>query len=141
MSASADIANFQMGAPLLVWGGRSFKPGRSLNFSAVKRDAHSGRGALSDYYGTRNTLLPLVVLIFPLVVLFHLLVIFVYLLIVLVCPLVVLIGPFVCPFVVLVCPLAVSVCPLVVPVVLSVGLFITDRQKMKRVPWFIYISP
>ena len=56
MGVSADIANFQMSAPflfLLGGGGgggaegegrgweRSFKPGRSLNFSAVKRDAYS----------------------------------------------------------------------------------------------------
>ena len=46
MSVSADIANFQMSAPFLfLLGGRgwerSFKPGRSLNFSAVKRDAYS----------------------------------------------------------------------------------------------------
>ena len=40
MSVSADIANFQMKAPFLVRGGRSFKPGRSLNFSTVKRGAH-----------------------------------------------------------------------------------------------------
>ena len=32
----------------------------------------------------------------------------------------------VCPLVVLVCPIVVSVCPFLVPVVLSVGLFITD---------------
>ena len=48
MSTSADIAKFQMSAPFLVWGGRSFKLGRSLNFSAVKRGVHLGWGALSD---------------------------------------------------------------------------------------------
>ena len=50
MGVSADIANFQMSAPFLFLlgggggvrgGGRSFKPGRPLNFSAVKRDAYS----------------------------------------------------------------------------------------------------
>ena len=35
-------------------GMRSFKPGRSLNFSAVNRGVHLGRGALSDNYGTLN---------------------------------------------------------------------------------------
>ena len=51
---------------------------------------------------TRSTLLSLVVLVYLLVRL-------------------------ICPLVVLVCPLVVSICPLVVLVVLSVGLFITDR--------------
>ena len=80
---------------------------------------------------TRGTLLPLVVLICLLVVL-------TYPPVVLVCPLVLLVCPFafllvvpVCPLVESVCPLIVSawpfVCPLVVLVVLSVGLFITDR--------------
>ena len=41
MSASADIANFQMSSPFLIWGGPSFKLGRSLKFSAVNRGAHS----------------------------------------------------------------------------------------------------
>ena len=38
MSASADIANFQMSTPTLR--GCSFKLGCSLNFSAVKKGAH-----------------------------------------------------------------------------------------------------
>ena len=41
MSASADIANFQMSTPFLVWRKHSFKPGHSLNFSSVKRGAYS----------------------------------------------------------------------------------------------------
>ena len=61
---------------------------------------------------TRSTLPQLAVLI--------------YLLVVLVFSPVVLACPFICPFVVLVCPLVVSACPLAVPVVLPVGLFITD---------------
>ena len=59
-----------------------------------------------------NILLPLVLLIFPLVVLAYLPPALVYQLIVLVFPLV------------------VSVCPPVVPVVSSVGLFITDQNKL-----------
>ena len=35
---------------------RSFKRGRSLNFSAVKRDVYLGRGTLSDDYGKRYNL-------------------------------------------------------------------------------------
>ena len=50
MSGSADIAYFQMSAPFLIWGGRSFEPGRSLHFSAVKKDVHLHRGILSDNY-------------------------------------------------------------------------------------------
>ena len=86
------------------------------------------------YLVTCSTLLPLVVLIYPLVVL-------VCPLVVLVCQLVVLVCPFVCLLVVLVCSLVVSVCPIVVLiwptvwplaalVVLSVSLFITDREKL-----------
>ena len=73
---------------------------------------------------TRNTLLPLVVLIFPLVGLSYSPVVLVY-------PLVVLLCPFFSPLVVLVWPLVVLVCPLAVLVVLSVSLFITDRFVCK----------
>ena len=41
MSASADIADFQMSALFLVWGGRSFEMGRSSDFSAVKKGAYA----------------------------------------------------------------------------------------------------
>ena len=42
MSASVDIANFQMSAPFLVLEeGVSFKSGHSINFSAAKRRANS----------------------------------------------------------------------------------------------------
>ena len=51
MSVTADIANFQMSAPLLVWRGRSFKLGCLLNFLAVKSCVHLGRAAVSDNYG------------------------------------------------------------------------------------------
>ena len=78
------------------------------------------------------SLVVVVVLVYPLVVLVCTLVVLVSLLVVLACPLVVLICPFVCPFVVLVCPLVISVCPFVVPVVLSVGLFITDLKNDEK---------
>ena len=65
---------------------------------------------------TCSTLVPLVVLVYPLVVL--------------VCPLVVLVFPLVCPLVVLACLLVVSVCSLVVLIVLSVGIFITDKNRV-----------
>ena len=79
-----------------------------------------------------STLFPLSVLICPLVVLIHSLEALIY-------QLIVLVYPFVCLLVVLVCPLVVSVCSLValpwpfvsqliVLVVLSVGLFLTDRE-------------
>ena len=62
-----------------------------------------------------NILLPLVVPVWSLAVLSYPPVVLVYPLVALVCPLVALVYP-----------LVVSVCPLVVPVVLYVGLFITD---------------
>ena len=56
MSASADIANYQMSAPFLVWGGAylgralikffSCEEGRSF-----EGDFHLSQGALSDNYG------------------------------------------------------------------------------------------
>ena len=51
-------------------------------------------------------------------------------LVVLVCRLVVIVCSFVCPFLVRVCPFVVSVCPLVGLLVLSLGLFITDHEKI-----------
>ena len=84
------------------------------------------------YLVTCSTLFPLAVLICPLVVLIYSLEVLIY-------QLVVLVYPFVCLLVVLVCPLMVSVCPLValgwpfvsqliVLAVLSVGVFLTDRE-------------
>ena len=84
------------------------------------------------YLVTCSTLFPLAVLICPFVVLIHSLEVLIY-------QLVVLVYPFVCLLVVLVCPLVVSVCPLValrrpfvsqliVLVVLSAGIFLTDRE-------------
>ena len=89
---------------------------------------------------TRGTLLPLVVLICQLVVLVYPLVVLVcplvvlvclfgFLLVVSVCLLVVFVWPFICPLVVFAQPF---VCPLVVLIVLSVGIFITDRQESKN---------
>ena len=60
MSASIDIANFQMGATFLVWEVRLFKPGCSLNFfnceegHSFEVSVHLGRGDLSYNYGIFN---------------------------------------------------------------------------------------
>ena len=56
MSASSDIANFQMSAPFLVRGGaliKLFSCGEGRSFEG---DVHLGRGALSDNHGIlKNT--------------------------------------------------------------------------------------
>ena len=56
MNASADIANFQMSAPFLVWVGAHLSRGVHLIFqlqrgALIWRWVHLGRGALSDNYG------------------------------------------------------------------------------------------
>ena len=58
MSTFTGIANFQMSGPFLVWAGRSFKPGRSLDYFSCEEGRsfeggfHLGQGAFSDNYGT-----------------------------------------------------------------------------------------
>ena len=57
MSASADTSNFQMSTNFLFLceeGGGSLKPGRTLNFSAVKRGVHVDWGAPPNNYGICN---------------------------------------------------------------------------------------
>ena len=56
MSASADIANFQMSAPFLVWGGAHLSRVLIKFVSYEERRSfegglYSGRDALSDNYG------------------------------------------------------------------------------------------
>ena len=52
MSASADIANFQMSNPFLIWGRSSFKPGRlcSEEGRLFEESVHLDQGALPDNY-------------------------------------------------------------------------------------------
>ena len=56
MSASADIVNFQMSAPFLVWGGALFKLGVLIKFFSCEEGhsfeagVHLGWGALSENY-------------------------------------------------------------------------------------------
>ena len=77
------------------------------------------------YLVTRSTLFPLAVLICPLVALIHSLVALIYQLVVLVYPFVSLLVVSACPLVALHWPF---VSQLIVLVVLSVGIFLTDRE-------------